>query len=328
LFAAAGLLLLLASPLHINRTVPFAALLGPRNAMTALTCAGSVMAVAISVSKRCRPVAAPLALVMLVLTLASGTVIISRGSANPEPAPSAPGQLRILSWNTNGGLVSPSVIAALTAQTRADVVVLPDADIAWMADTYRGAFHAVNRPMRLYADPGATAQLAVFIASSYASHYGSVAVGPDPDKTIRITSNSSVLPTIVAVHTAQPTLHNTALWNSDLNWVGDQCRSGQVIAAGDFNATVDAFGASSLGNCLDTATALGSASVGTWPTMAPTWLGMPLDHVLATPGWYARTTTILTDQDGSGARHRPIFTVLTRATHRFTKERRASVNDR
>jgi endonuclease/exonuclease/phosphatase (EEP) superfamily protein YafD len=257
-------------------------------------------------------VVAPLAIGLLVLSVISGTVVASRGFDNPEPGPPTAGQLRILSWNTNGDLVTPSVIAALAARLRADVVVLPDANIATSASSYAHAFQDVKYPMRLAAAPGPSAQIAVYVAAPYGNSYDHVVAGPNPDKALRITSDTAGLPTIVALHSAQPTLHGTQQWNTDLNWVTQQCQSGPVVAVGDFNATVDSFGTSTLGDCVDAGTARHAGSVGTWPTIAPTWLGMPIDHVLATPGWQAQTFAVLTGQDDSGARHRPIFTVLAR----------------
>lgn len=309
LLMVAGLLLILAVPLRINRAVPFPALLGPRNALTAFACAGFVVAAAGSSWRQARPIAAPLAVGLLVPSVISAIVVGARGFANPEPAPPSAGQLRILSWNTNGDLVDPSDIAVLAARVRANIVVLPDAGTA---TSYGGAFRNAKYPMRLVATPGPSTEIAVFAAAPYSTDYDHVETGPDPDKTLRITSDTANLPTLVALHAPQPTWHGTQQWNTVLNWVENQCRSGQVVAVGDFNATIDSFGTSTLGNCVDAASARQASSVGTWPTIAPTWFGMPLDHVLATPGWRLQTFTVITDQDHSGTRHRPIFAVVTR----------------
>jgi len=307
----AGLVLLLAVPLGINRMVPFAALLCLRAGLTVLACAGAVVAAATVPWRRGRPLVVPVGLALLLLGVASGGVVVSRGFANPAPPRQAAGQLRILSWNTNGGLVDPSVVVGLAARLRADIVVLPDAGIAGAAGAYARAFTGAGYPMRLAAASGPSAQLAVFVAAPYDADYQHVTTGPDPDRTLRIASDVAGLPTIVALHAPQPTFHGTDPWNVDLAWVADQCRSGEVVAVGDFNATVDSFGTSTLGHCADAATARHAGSVGTWPTAVPTWLGMPLDHVLATPGWRTRAFTVIADQDNSGALHRPIFTVLT-----------------
>jgi endonuclease/exonuclease/phosphatase (EEP) superfamily protein YafD len=312
LVAVGGLALVLAAPVGINRVVPFPAVLSLRNGLTVLGCVGSVVAASAVPWRWTRPVALPVGLAVLALTLTSGAVAISRGFADPAPAIATAGQLRILSWNTNDGLVDPPAIAALAARMRATIVVLPDAGIAEEASLYARAFQAADYPMRLQAAPGPSTQLAVYIAAPYSTYYRRAKPGPDTDKTLRITPTSSNLPTILALHAPQPTRHGTAPWNTDLAWVADQCGSGEVIAVGDFNATVDSFGSTTLGHCSDIATAHRAGSVGTWPTAVPPWLGMPIDHVLATPGWHARSFTVITDEDDSGALHRPIFSVLTR----------------
>lgn len=312
LVALSGLLLISATPLHINRLVPFAALLGPRNALTALACAGFVSASAAAAWRHGRPLTAPLALSLLLLTVISGTAVVGRGFTNPAPAAPAAGQLRILSWNTNGDLVAPSAIAALAARLRADVVVLPDANIGSTASSYAQALRDVRYPMWLDAIPGPSQRIAVYVTAPYAAHYHHVTAGPDQGRSLQITPDTPDLPAIVALHATQPTFHGTEQWNTDVNWVSDRCRSSHVIAVGDFNASVDGFGGSALGHCVDVASARGAGSVGTWPAGAPVWLGMPIDHILTAPGWIARTFTVITDEDHSGARHRPVFAVLAR----------------
>jgi len=311
LLAAAGLVLSLADWLGINRAVGFAALVAGRNAVTVACAAGLVVALPMLVWRRGRPVTGPVALGLAIVTAASGVVALGRGYANASPARPTAGQLRILSWNTNGGLVDPPTIAALAARLRATILVLPDADITDTAG-YDRAFRAARYPMRLAAAHTSSEQIAVYLAAPYDRYYDRIAAGPDPTRTLRLASSGADLPNIVAVHAPQPTRRGTAPWNADLNWVADQCRTGQVVAVGDFNATADSIGAASLGHCADAALDRHAGSVGTWPTALPAWLGMPLDHVLATRSWHARTFTVITDQDDSGALHRPIFTVLTR----------------
>jgi endonuclease/exonuclease/phosphatase family metal-dependent hydrolase len=84
---------------------------------------------------------------------------------------------------------------------------------------------------------------------------------------------------------------------------------------GDFNASIDDFGGPTLGSCIDAAWQRDGASVGTWSTKLPTLLAMPIDHVLLTPSVGEVTSfTVLTDQDDSGARHRPVMAVITLST--------------
>jgi endonuclease/exonuclease/phosphatase (EEP) superfamily protein YafD len=118
------------------------------------------------------------------------------------------------------------------------------------------------------------------------------------------------LPRLVALHAAQPALRGNADWNADLRWVAAQCRRADVIAVGDFNATLDTFGGAALGGCRDAASLAGAASLGTWPTAVPPLLGMPLDHVLLGSGWRLDGYSVLHGEDGSGARHRPVLAVV------------------
>nr|WP_277348463.1 endonuclease/exonuclease/phosphatase family protein [Planctomonas sp. JC2975] len=216
-----------------------------------------------------------------------------------------------MEWNTNGGLVEPSVVAALAARERADVVVLPDAQIASTGSAYLAAFDAQGAPFRLYSGTSPSAQVAVFLSPGLGAGYPGVIAGPDADTTIVLEPSSSRLPTIVALHSPIPTPAGIARWRDDLSWVSERCGSGSVLVAGDFNASVDDFGGPGLGRCRDVATTMGAASVGTWPTRLPAFLGMPIDHVLlAGAVAHVRSFSVLTSEDASGARHRPTLTVI------------------
>lgn len=85
------------------------------------------------------------------------------------------------------------------------------------------------------------------------------------------------------------------------------------MVAGDFNASIDGFNGPALGQCRDAASRMKSAAVGTWPTNLPTWLGMPIDHVLAGNTWKVVSYSVLTSQDKTSARHRPTLAVMIRA---------------
>jgi hypothetical protein len=70
-------------------------------------------------------------------------------------------------------------------------------------------------------------------------------------------------PVVVAVHAVAPRQSAMGDWQSDLEWLADQCGSANVIMAGDFNATVDHMArlgtGGDLGNCRDAAVATGTA---------------------------------------------------------------------
>lgn len=66
-------------------------------------------------------------------------------------------------------------------------------------------------------------------------------------------------------------------------WIADLCGDGEVIVAGDLNATVDHLAGlgvdgGSIGGCRDAAAEAGSAAAGTWPVRqerAPAARGRP-----------------------------------------------------
>jgi endonuclease/exonuclease/phosphatase (EEP) superfamily protein YafD len=297
--------------LRIARMPVLAGLTGPRNAVTAGTVLVGVIGVALAVVRRARFVVVPIVVALLVSAAISTPIVMARGLVNAEPAPARPDQLRILSWNTNGALVTPSAIASAAATVHANVVVLPDissGDQQGILDAFAG----YQLPMKPRSVPASGAKVLVLI-SSQLDRPDAVSAGMDMmSRSLVVRPTDSTLPTFVAIHAEKPTLSSTASWNADLAWVSDLCRSENVIAIGDFNATLDSFGGDRLGRCQDAATSVDAGSVGTWPTAVPTWLAMPIDHVLVTPQWKVDSFTVLTDRDESGARHRPIFAVLSR----------------
>ncbi|HEX7659595.1 MAG TPA: endonuclease/exonuclease/phosphatase family protein [Pseudonocardiaceae bacterium] len=309
-----GLVVLLAPRLGLSRTLGIAAVLPARDALTAGGVLALVIAAVACFWRSPRPVALPLGVAMVILVAASTPAFVGRGLTDADPdAPDAT-RLRVLEWNTNGGLVDPDAIMSLADRQQADVVVLPDALIGKTTSAYRQAIAASGGKMRLFAQSGRSVELAVLIAEPYADEYRITGAGPDANKTLILAPARSDLPTIVALHSVKPTPRGMSLWRSELNWVADQCGSGRVIVTGDFNASIDNFGGPGLGTCRDAAIAMHAGSVGTWPTVLPTWVGMPIDHVLTTPAaGSVLGFTVLASEDRSGARHRPTLTVISEA---------------
>jgi endonuclease/exonuclease/phosphatase (EEP) superfamily protein YafD len=309
--AACGVFLAFAPELGAHRALGIAALLPARDAMAVGCGLAALGFAALALWHPSRPLAAPLALALVVVFCVNAATVVARGFRNPAPSPLAAGQLRVLEWNTNGNLVTPSVIAELAAREHANVVVLPEADPTRTAAQYREAFEAVGLPSTLFSAPSPAAQAAVVMTDAVAARYRVTGSGPDPRKTLVLEPDSGGLPRIVALHVPQPIPRHTSLWRQTLQWVTQQCAAGPVVVAGDFNASVDNFGGPGLGGCRDVGIAQHAGSVGTWPTALPTLLSMPIDHVLTTPAAGAvQSFTVLTSEDGSGARHRPTFTVL------------------
>ena len=309
-FAVVALVLNIAGPIGVERLPVIAAVIGPRNTLTFLAALLGVSALIVAlVWHRARPVLASFAVALLVCVAASAPIALARGIANHPPVAAAVGQLRVLSWNTNGDLVSPTAVAERAADERANIVVLPQTYPSRLRE-YEAAFDAAHLSMHAYRASNYS-ELVVFVADSL-GEYGAALPGPNAQTSALLVPVTAGLPMIVAIHAAQPTFRGNGDWNADLRWVESHCASPDVIAVGDFNATTDSFGAAHLGRCVDAASVRGAASVGTWPTASPTWLGMPLDHVLTSPGWRPLSFTVITAEDGSGARHRPILAVLAR----------------
>lgn len=314
--AALGIALALAPELRINRVLGVAAVLPARDALTAVSAVLLLMAAALSSWRAPRPVAAPLGAALLVVLAACAPAMIARGLRDPAPARAAAGQLRVLEWNTNGGLVSPATIAALAVREKANMIVLPDAQIGVTAAAYRRDFASAGLPIAVFAAGGPDAQAAVLMTASLAARYEVAGTGPDPRKTLILAATAPGLPRVVAVHAPLPTRHNMAAWRATLRWVAAECAHRSVLAVGDFNASVDNFGGDRLGACRDAAIAQRAGSAGTWPATLPAALAMPIDHALTTPAaGKVASFTVLTGEDGSGARHRPTLTIVRVSPH-------------
>lgn len=291
--------------LGIARAPVLAAVL-PARAVVSVGCV--VVAVALIVlgivRRRVRVVAFAVGAVLVALAGTNGVVLEARGF-DVEP-PRAAG-LRVFEWNTNGGLVAPTTIGRAASAARADVVVLPDAGSLAAAEDVADAMRQGGRPVHVFAEPGA--QVAVLVRDDLAAH-ATRRPGINPVKTLVVSVPGA--PTIVAVHAPQPLLRGLAGWRADLDWVRRTCADdAEVVVAGDFNASVDAFGGGGLGACQDAASTVHAASLGTWPTSVAPALAMPLDHTLVSPAvGVIRSWTVVRAEDGSGARHRPTITVI------------------
>ncbi|HXR43835.1 MAG TPA: endonuclease/exonuclease/phosphatase family protein, partial [Pseudolysinimonas sp.] len=120
-------------------------------------------------------------------------------------------------------------------------------------------------------------------------------------------------PTIIGAHPVAPVPGEMANWRQGLQWIAGNC-TGDVIAAGDFNSTLDHYQGlgttGELGACHDGAKATGTAAVGSWPTRLPTLVAAPIDHVMATAGWRFVGFRVIESEDGAGSDHRPVVAQL------------------
>ncbi len=309
-----ALSLCFASTIGIERLPIIATLIEPRNAVTiAAVLLGALGSLAAVLLRSVRRVLLPLALAVLLAGAVSALVAFHRGFADPRPAAVAVSQLRVLSWNTNGELVGPGTVARVAETEHANVIVLPEVASRTGGRAYVAALQHDGLVMRAYSPRGAgVVETLVLVSTALGEYRDDVRHGPDASRSAELIPLTPGLPTIVALHAAQPSFGDVDRWKKDLEWVTAQCRRGSVVAAGDFNATVDGVGSAQLARCRDAASERAGASVGSWPTALPTWVAMPIDHVLASPDWHIDSFTVITTEDHSGARHRPVLAVVTR----------------
>lgn len=276
-----------------------------------------------------RPLMVSLALVGVLFVLANAGILALRGLDNgsetgEREAASTEGSITVLAWNTMGEVPGVESIAALTLETQADIVALPETtDVT--ATEVAIALREAGQPMWVVTssfDLVAKARSTTLLISPNLGDYTVVSEpGSGPP------GNTNVLPTVVAVptngegpviigaHAVAPIEGQMANWRSDLGWLAERCASGNVIMAGDFNATIDnmaghGIGEGTLGVCRDAAEQAGAAAIGTWHADWPQLLGAPIDHVFASPNWQVDSFRVVGNQDQAGSDHRPIVAVL------------------
>ncbi|MET0955933.1 MAG: endonuclease/exonuclease/phosphatase family protein [Cryobacterium sp.] len=284
-----------------------------------------------------RPLRGTTALLMVLLVLFGAVntgILLHRGVGAGAVAAAdadADSSVTVLSWNTLGDEPGAENIAALALAEGADVITLPETTEE-TGVLIAEAMRAAGRPMWVHTlafDLISKARSTTLLISPDLGDYTvTSAEGSGPP------GNTNVLPTVVAapadgdgptiiaVHAVAPIQWEMSNWRSDLDWLAEQCSSAagsNVIMAGDFNATLDHFAgradtaSTQLGGCRDAALSAGSAAVGTWPTWAPSLLGSPIDHVLATPNWQVDEMRVIGTEDGAGSDHRPIVATLSPA---------------
>ncbi len=313
----------------LQNTVGVAQIVSLRGLAIAATGVLIVMLLLLAAVRALRPLMISLVLVGVLFALANTGVLALRGINNgseavEREAASAEGSITVLAWNTMGEVPGVESIAALTLETQADIVALPettDATATEVALALREAGHpmwVVTSSFDLVAKARSTTLL---ISPSLGDYTVESEPGSGPP------GNTNVLPTVVAVpatgqgpviigaHAVAPIEGQMANWRSDLSWLAEQCASGNVIMAGDFNATIDnmaglGVGNGTLGICRDAAEQAGAAGIGTWHADWPQLLGAPIDHVLASPNWRVDSFRVVGDEDQAGSDHRPIVAVL------------------
>ena len=106
-------------------------------------------------------------------------------------------------------------------------------------------------------------------------------------------------PTILGVHTIAPVPGFQGQWRSSVEAAVGACAQADtthLVAAGDFNASVDHAPMRDLGQCTDAASATGAAGLATWPATTGTpYVGAAIDHVLAASARWKPVSTQIAD---------------------------------
>ncbi len=306
---------------HLERTFPIAQLIAFRGLVVVGFGAAVVVFLLLALARPLRPVAASLAVVALLGGVANAAVLTGRGLGSDALPVKGDASVRVMTWNTAGDATSADTIARTAVAMDADIVALPETTIETgeqVALAMRSMDHRMWAYHTEYGSDGWDASSTTLLIST---RLGDYAVIPESQSgTSNVPSAiampvSGTGPTVVAAHAVAPRQSFMQDWRDDLQWLADQCGSGSVIMAGDFNATSDHMAGlgtdgGTLGRCHDTADETGSGAVGTWSTRLPALLGAPIDHVMTTADWTVTGSLVLRSLDDSGSDHRPLVVQL------------------
>lgn len=309
---------------RVDRTYLIAQLISFRGLVVVGLGALAVGFVLLAIIRPIRAWALSMLLVTLIAAIANGAILGIRGIGTAGLPAKSDESVRVLTWNTAGEATSAQVIAQAAVSAKADIVTLPETTIDTGADV---AVEMRNLGQKMwayhveYGQNGWDASSTTILISPRLGNYSVIESSRDGSSNTSTVPSAVVMPvngagpTVVAVHAVAPRANAMLRWQNDLRWLADQCPGGNVIMAGDFNATLDHFsglglGGGDLGRCRDAAAMSGNGAVGTWSTAIPAWAAAPIDHVLVSDAWTVTGTQVLQDLDGSGSDHRPLVAQL------------------
>ncbi len=229
--------------------------------------------------------------------------------------------LTVLGWNTQGGGASAAQVAGVILDHSVDAAMLPETTPETASEVARllaDAGHDYSWDVAEGDMDHGSTPTALILGAELGEYHHDPEAGSTPRLPSGVwRSEDASLPVFVAVHAAPPLLEMMGDWRGGLGWAAQQCGP-HVVMAGDFNSTLDHWaddGAErrgQLGACEDSAAAVGSGSVGTWPTGVPKLLGAPIDHVLTGANWETTSFAVLPDEQAARSDHRPVVADIAR----------------
>jgi endonuclease/exonuclease/phosphatase (EEP) superfamily protein YafD len=327
LFAIATAVVTWPAFFRVEQVFPIAQIIALRGVLVAGFALITLLFLLLAFARPIRGFALSMALVSAIGAISGGVIMGMRGYGTGMLPSATDTSVRVMSWNTDGNAMGAAEIAQTAVAMDADIVALPEtAD--FVGEEVAVEMRGLGRPMWVHhvafngdVQNGPQAWQTTLLISPDLGDYSVIAESADA------TSNTEVVPSVVAmpvdgdgpavvaVHAVSPQPQYMEQWANDLSWIADQCVDGNVILAGDFNATIDhmaglGVGDANLGHCYDAAASTGNGAVGTWPTNIPSLLSSPIDHIMHSAAWEATGSIVLTNLDEAGTDHRPVVVQL------------------
>jgi len=323
LFAIATAIVVWPQFFQLEQTFPFAQLVAVRGVVLAAFLAIAVLSLLMLFARPLRGFAASILIVALVGAAATGAIGAMRGFGTGSLPEKTDASVRVLTWNTAGEAVSAETIADAILTREVDVVTLPETAES-VGERIAVMLREQGHPMWVHhvqfgdVENGPQAWETTILISPDLGDYSVIASSEDGSSNTSSVPSAVVMPvngagpTIVAVHAVAPRVEAMDRWQTDLDWIADQCPEGDFILAGDFNATLDHMAGlgtdgGDMGTCRDAASRTGTGATGTWPAAYPALAGAPIDHVMASRNWNPTGSLVL---DAAGSDHRALVVQL------------------
>jgi len=323
LFAIASAIVVWPQFFQLEQTFPFAQLVAVRGVVLAAFVTIAVLSLLLLFARPLRGFAASILIIALLGAAATAAIGAVRGFGTGALPEKTDDSVRVLTWNTAGEAVSAETIADAILTQEVDVVTLPETAES-VGERIAVMLRDQGRPMWVHhvqfgnVDNGPQAWETTILISPDLGDYSVIASSEDGSSNTGSVPSAVAMPvngtgpTIVAVHAVAPRMEAMNGWQSDLGWIADQCPQGDVILAGDFNATIDHMAGlgtdgGDMGYCRDAAALTGTGFTATWPAEYPELIGAPIDHVMASQNWDPTGSLVL---DASGSDHRALVVQL------------------